>query len=362
MSTHSIRRVYLEVNRVGKTNGLALLEETSAWANDTLLAQIEQVFASLPDSEELIQIERLELELNSSSASNWGNEILARLKWELSAMLLRISAERTHLKSEDKLQPQESFFRNLVYFLQQGILPWSSAIRSRDNWVASTDGVFTFSLAVTQSKTGAQAISNSIKVTVKKVEQPPPPPVKTCGNLALIIDGFSKLKTIDTEQNFAAFSQLALDELGINPFFRELAAVSTVPEEEQLGFFSPAVQDRIMGWLDRLASLIRSVDLRNLRMLSLETYRLLVDLVMYISCIQKNDQDVNTQVLEMIGGHLVDGNLLLRDPFSTQERDSLAHLGSDIKDELNRQIANNEIQPKPNYTNLLQKLLDLFRV
>jgi len=124
----------VEVNHAGKTNGLALLEETSAWANETLLPQIAQVFASLPDSDELIQIERLELELNASSASNWGNEILARLKWELSAMLLRISAERTPHKIEERLRPQESFFRNLVYFLQHGVLPWSSAIRSRDDW------------------------------------------------------------------------------------------------------------------------------------------------------------------------------------------------------------------------------------
>src|SRR5438105_8490064 len=134
MDTHRIRRVSVEVNRGGKTNGLALLEETSAWANETLLPQIEQVFASLPESDELIQIERLELELNASSASNWGNEILARLKWELSAMLLRISAERTPHKIEERLRPQESFFRNLVYFLQYGVLPWSSAIRSRDDW------------------------------------------------------------------------------------------------------------------------------------------------------------------------------------------------------------------------------------
>src|SRR5205807_2236458 len=110
------------------------LEETSAWANETLLREIEQVFASLPDSDELIQIDRLELELSASSASNWGSEILATLRWELSAMLLKFSAERTHLKREEKLRPQESFFRNLVYFLRQGVLPWSSAIRSREDW------------------------------------------------------------------------------------------------------------------------------------------------------------------------------------------------------------------------------------
>jgi hypothetical protein len=134
MSTHSIRRVSLEVNHTGKMNGLALLEGTSAWANETLLREIEQVFASLPDSGELIQIEHLELELNSSSATNWGNEILQRLKWELSSMLLRISAEKTRLKTEEKLRPEESFFQNLVYFLQHGVLPWSSAIRSSDDW------------------------------------------------------------------------------------------------------------------------------------------------------------------------------------------------------------------------------------
>jgi hypothetical protein len=134
-SRHSIRKLSLEVNRVGKASGLALLEETSAWANETLLPQIEQVFASLPDSEELIQIDRLELEeLNSSSASNWGNEVLARLRSELSAMLLKISAERTSLKNEERLRPQESFFRNLVHFLQQGVFPWSSSIRSREDW------------------------------------------------------------------------------------------------------------------------------------------------------------------------------------------------------------------------------------
>src|SRR5438552_16884935 len=120
MDTHRIRRVSVEVNRGGKTNGLALLEETSAWANETLLPQIEQVFASLPESDELIRIERLELELNASSASNWGNEILARLKWELSAMLWRIYAERPPNKIEKSPRPRESFFRTLLHFCRNG--------------------------------------------------------------------------------------------------------------------------------------------------------------------------------------------------------------------------------------------------
>src|SRR5260370_40991185 len=119
-----------------------------------------------------------------------------------------------------------------------------------------------------------------------------------------------------------------------------------------------------MGWLERLAGVIRNSDQKNLQLLSLETYRLLVDLVMYISCIQKSDPDVNTKVFDMIVSHLagavpVPGILALRAGFSAQAKDSLAHLNSDIKEEVTRQNANNEIQPKTNYTRLLKSLLEL---
>ena len=86
---------------------------------------------------------------------------------------------------------------------------------------------------------------------------------------------------------------------------------------------------------------------------------------MYISCIQKSDQDVNMQVFEMIASHLggvgtVPPILALRGGFNSREQQSLVRLNADIKDEFTRQNANNQIEPKPNYTAQLHNLLDLF--
>jgi hypothetical protein len=240
-----------------------------------------------------------------------------------------------------------------------------STTQTLDNWDAATEGVFVFSLAVTQSKTGAQAISNSIKATVKKVEQPPPPqPTKTCANLKAIVDAYFNLNATDA-QNFVAFNQGVLEELGINAFFKKAGDVSSQPLDAQLAFFDPGVMDTIMGWLQRLLALIRNTDQKNLRLLSLETYRLLVDLVMYISCIQKGDQDVIMKVFEMIAAQLGAAGaappiLALRAGFTAAEQQSLVRMNTDIKDEFTRQNANNEIEPKPNYTAQLHNLLDIF--
>ena len=237
-----------------------------------------------------------------------------------------------------------------------------SNTRNLDNWNAAADGVFTFSLAVTQSKTGAQRISNSIMVTVKKVEQPTP--VKTCGDLAAILAAYFKLGEIDPT-NSVGFDRDVLEKFGINAFFKGgVADVSTKPVAEQLAFFTSGRMETITSWLQQLVALIRSN--QNLRLLSLETYRLLVDVVMYISCIQKSDQDVNMKVFEMIAAHLgapaatAAPILALRGGFNPREQQSLVRLNSDIQDEFTRQNANNQIEPKPNYTAQLHNLLDIF--
>src|SRR5207253_6948565 len=155
--------------------------------------------------------------------------------------------------------------------------------------------------AVTQSTTGTQEISNSITVTMAKVPQA----FIVCGSLAAIVDGFFKLGSVDP-QNFAEFSKDMLN-LDVIPFFKDLAGVVTQPVDTQLAFFTPAVRQMFTGWLQRLAGLMVSTELIRLRLLTLETYRLLVDLIMYMSCIQKADGDVDLQLWNLVATTLAGG-------------------------------------------------------
>ena len=72
------------------------------------------------------------------------------------------------------------------------------------------------------------------------------------------------------------------------------------------------------------------------------------------------------KVFEMIAAHLgapaatAAPILALRGGFNPREQQSLVRLNSDIQDEFTRQNANNQIEPKPNYTAQLHNLLDIF--
>ena len=124
------------------------------WAHDSLLPELGRIFASLPNSDELIRVDRLDLELSSSDGGNWGPEVLGKLRSELiSALMNRTRSARAAgaaLVAVDAMDEDVSvgrgFLDTLAYYLETGVLPWSFAVTSQSafdeamqHWLTSSD-------------------------------------------------------------------------------------------------------------------------------------------------------------------------------------------------------------------------------
>src|SRR4051812_16496670 len=107
---HVIRKASLEVNCAGKTDAFALNRDAADWANAFLLPQLDQVLAGLPDCEEHVSIDRLDIELNAAAGMNWGEDILPKLKSELLAKLLPALLPGISGPEMEKLSAAEGFF------------------------------------------------------------------------------------------------------------------------------------------------------------------------------------------------------------------------------------------------------------
>ena len=151
---HVVRRTSLEVTASVGADAFRFQQEVVVWAHDCLLPELGRIFASLPSSEELIRVDRLDLELSSSDGGNWGPEVLGKLRSELISALMNrtrsASAAGAARVAVDALDEDVSvgrgFLDTLVYYLETGVLPWSSAVMSQSafdeamqHWLTSSD-------------------------------------------------------------------------------------------------------------------------------------------------------------------------------------------------------------------------------
>jgi hypothetical protein len=142
--THYIRQQYLDVNLIGsEPNGLTLEHHLSELYYTSLLPAIESVFDNCNTSEKLLVIDHLEI--------NVGTIALDRIDEDLEKAVIKAlmeALEKESVKSffEKKVQkpfftslegseviaanswsrsPEENLMDVLVYFLRNGLLPWS---------------------------------------------------------------------------------------------------------------------------------------------------------------------------------------------------------------------------------------------
>jgi hypothetical protein len=157
VANHVIRRTSLEVTGSARADAFRFQQEVVAWARDDLMRGLEELFDSLPESEEVIRIDRLEIELNASDIGNWRDEVLRKLRSELFALLVNSSRKRLvgprtivekdaaaaagNRSAEDEpARPRgDSFLEKLAYYLETGVLPWSLALTSRSQFEAEME-------------------------------------------------------------------------------------------------------------------------------------------------------------------------------------------------------------------------------
>jgi hypothetical protein len=228
-------------------------------------------------------------------------------------------------------------------------------------------GTYTFTLRAMQPETGAFAVSNSLTFEVRKNQEQP---AKTCGSLLLILDAYAKLPAADP-QRFKAFEAAFLEKQGLNAYFAKLKEISDAPPNRQIEFFQAKAGDNVdfaallRGWLQALADGILATKAKGQRQLPLAVYRILAELLLYVSCLRKEDLGkADEQVFADMLGHLkgkgsAKGFLALKD-LTDPERALLAALGQDFEEESKRNAVNNKITPKPKYARVLKTITAAF--
>ncbi len=222
-------------------------------------------------------------------------------------------------------------------------------------------GTYQFELKVIDDR--GDSASDVITITVNPARE------KSCAPLKDIIALFEKLRETDPN-NFPLFSKMFQFYPQVEGYFKQLVddKVADMPGDKQIDFFaSPiggsSIDQLLIQWLNQLNEMIQA-NTENLRLLALALYRILMQLAMYIMCIQKEDADKAKVrmdgVFKQIQEHTASWVALHKQkPFSTNELDMVKQIQSDLKAEDARINNNGEATAKPNYLNAIRSIIKI---
>lgn len=158
---HLIRQATVEVFADG-VDAFHWQQEVAGWTHHGLIPMLEAAFESLPESESLICIDRLEITVTAQDFARWGDSALNQVRTEVSQRLYahglaepshgtvkhkgEISTHGDRLTTEARaedatdsdteviLDPLIAFVRRWSQYLLHGALPWNLYASSRSAW------------------------------------------------------------------------------------------------------------------------------------------------------------------------------------------------------------------------------------
>jgi hypothetical protein len=244
-------------------------------------------------------------------------------------------------------------------------------------------GVYKFKLIVKDDKGAEGEDFATITVTSGEI-------VKTCSDFPKIISLFTNFPATD-QNNFGRFREFFRPyDNEIVPLFDKFGAgganITSLSIDKQIDFFASLVipvrnaaganvnlslVEALQQWLQQLSDLVvvkandtaAMVANKNLfRIQVLALYRVLLQLVTYIICIQK--EDFNTAripmdtVMKLVQGHINEweANIL---QFKAKEIDTIGFIGDDLKAEEQRVNNNGESTLKAKYLSVLKKIIQV---
>jgi hypothetical protein len=222
-------------------------------------------------------------------------------------------------------------------------------------------GEYKFSLLVTDNG-GAQDLATvvvNVMITDEVRE-------KRCGPLPELISSFNKISDNTDEATFKRFTEAYPHNEDVQSFFKELSILEDSPIDKQVDLFMrTAIHRRLAKWIEELdSSIISNPERKDLRMLALRLYRILVQLSMYIVCIQKPDFDQGripmNRFLAVVNSNAAQWATPDRNSsFSASEIKLIKTIGLDMKKESDRTQENGEAEIKVRYLKQLGVIIDI---
>lgn len=133
-NTHHILRQVLELN-LSRTDGVIDLQSAAARTfQERGLREIEAVFDQIAGPEQLIRLERVEIDLGELHGSDWQEQFSRRLAEQLQESLTKIlqNADQSSQQSPFNGSLFDGLFQQFLFFCQHGRLPWESRKLSRE--------------------------------------------------------------------------------------------------------------------------------------------------------------------------------------------------------------------------------------
>lgn len=219
-------------------------------------------------------------------------------------------------------------------------------------------GNYTFTLTVKDNK--ADTAAASVNVTVNQAQV-----AKNCGKLTTISSLFNKMESVDPP-NFQGFKgDIFIEYRDVEAYFRLMEAVVDASTDAQIDFFvntkinGMPINQLLFKWMIKLMSIERNPNFKTWHLLALSLYRVLVNLAVYIACIQDKDIVVAKMPTLVVFDQMKQDLTTFPVPLTTDQKKVLAQIKKVLEAALINLQDSGEITVKPMYGAKLQELITI---
>ena len=223
-------------------------------------------------------------------------------------------------------------------------------------------GEYKFGLKVTDQ--GGHSSMDSVIVLVAVRGGGDDVNTKTCGPLAGILKTYQAFDQRDDDELFKRFLEIYPPHGQVREFLLTLTKVDGEPHDKQVEFLvnefvNTGLLSRYVEWLRGLHKIIMEV--KELRSLAFELYRILNLVAIYMVCIQKDDYDMakipTENTFALIEEHAnAWAAMLASGDFGRMESQLVLRIANDLDAAVVRTEENGEQNSKPKYLNHLKKI------
>lgn len=133
-SGHIIQKQFIEVISSGESDGFALQRETERLYKQNLLPGLERLLDNYVPQDRVVSIDRLYVEIDDLTASDFESGFSAKILMKLEALLKDVLGPVTAATGGTVLSLAEKLEALLVHYLEKGYLPWWGKIRQAEEW------------------------------------------------------------------------------------------------------------------------------------------------------------------------------------------------------------------------------------
>lgn len=134
---HIIQKSSIDLQFYGRVDGIALQKEVELWYQLEFMPLLDKVLQPFAVIKDHIRMDRIEISVDTGSTGNWkeklAQDVILQIQEKLEALHKGMAGSNASWKSEE-----QSFTELLVFYLENGHLPWWSRIKNKadllDQW------------------------------------------------------------------------------------------------------------------------------------------------------------------------------------------------------------------------------------